>query len=88
VLSCNEAYFNVPFMSPYPIEPGFVFVMLKLNDRIAFDLWCISACHPPTRCRLSEMCSRRNCSYWLHCEREWGVKSLNPKTQRDSRYLA
>jgi len=22
--------------------------------------------------RLSMMCSRRNCSYWRHCEREWG----------------
>lgn len=22
--------------------------------------------------RLSLMCSRRNCSYWRHCEREWG----------------
>jgi hypothetical protein len=22
--------------------------------------------------RLSLTCSRRNCSYWRHCEREWG----------------
>jgi CRISPR/Cas system-associated exonuclease Cas4 (RecB family) len=22
--------------------------------------------------RLSMLCSRRNCSYWRHCEREWG----------------
>src|ERR1700722_17570038 len=22
--------------------------------------------------RLSMMCSKRNCSYWRHCEREWG----------------
>ena len=22
--------------------------------------------------RLSMMCSRRNCSYWRHCEKEWG----------------
>jgi len=22
--------------------------------------------------RISMMCSRRNCSYWRHCEREWG----------------
>jgi len=22
--------------------------------------------------RLSMMCSRRNCSYWRHCERDWG----------------
>jgi len=22
--------------------------------------------------RLSMTCSRRNCSYWRHCEREWG----------------
>jgi CRISPR/Cas system-associated exonuclease Cas4 (RecB family) len=22
--------------------------------------------------RLSMMCSRRNCSYWRHCESEWG----------------
>jgi hypothetical protein len=22
--------------------------------------------------RLSMMCSRRNCSYWRRCERDWG----------------
>src|SRR5579872_3373105 len=38
--------------------------------------------------RLSMMCSRRNCSYWRHCEREWGGM---PETRSDSattRYLA
>jgi len=31
--------------------------------------------------RLSLTCSRRNCGYWRHCEREWGGKV--PETRAD-----